>query len=92
MENVLIALITVLGSAGVWKYFENRAKERSSHGEWVKVDCQRRIEKLENLLREASEEKDELRQQVLELTRMVAELSTKLDLLEKEKRASKKAS
>jgi predicted nuclease with TOPRIM domain len=87
MENIIIAVITVLGSGVVWKYFENRAKERTSHGEWVKMDCQRRITKLEGLLREASEEKDELRQQVLTLSKQVAELVTKIKFLEKEKKA-----
>lgn len=89
MEQILLAVITVLGSAGVWKYFENRAKERTSSQEWIKMDCQRRIEKLEALLREASTEKELLRKQVLELTAAVSELSTKIEFLERERKKNR---
>lgn len=86
MEEILIAAITVLGSAGVWRYFENRAKERTSSQEWIKMDCQRRIEKLEKLLQESSEEKEQLRKEILKLSKLVAELQTRIEVLDKLKK------
>ena len=91
MQEVILAVLAVLGSAGAWKFYENRAKDKRLADDWVKLDCQKRISKLEKLLEEASEEKAELRKQILELTSMVAELRTKVDFLEKEKKSRKKA-
>jgi septal ring factor EnvC (AmiA/AmiB activator) len=90
MQEILLALFTLIGSAAAWKFWENRAKEKKTNDDWIKTDCQKRISKLEALLESAAKEKAELRHQILELTAMVAELSTKIEYLEKERKSRKK--
>ena len=81
---VIITLITVLGSAGAWRYYEKRAQEKKEEEDYIKDDCARRIDRLEQLLEKSSREKDELREKILELTKDLAELSIKVKTLEQE--------
>jgi septal ring factor EnvC (AmiA/AmiB activator) len=81
---VIITLITVLGSAGAWRYYEKRAQERKDDDDFIREDCAKRIDKLEALLERSSQEKDEMREKILELTRDLAELSIKVKYLEME--------
>jgi septal ring factor EnvC (AmiA/AmiB activator) len=81
---VIITLITVLGSAGAWRYYEKRAQERKEDEDYIKDDCAKRIDRLEALLEKSSKEKDELREKILELTKDVAELTIKVKYLEME--------
>ena len=81
---VIITLITVLGSAGAWRYYEKRAQEKKEEDDYIKDDCARRIDRLEALLEKSSKEKDELREKILELTKDVAELTIKVKYLEME--------
>ena len=84
--TVIIAIITVLGSAGAWRYYEKKAEMRKDEEDFIRDDCRNRIIKLEALLERSSEEKDELRETVLKLTKEVAALHVKVDFLEKENR------
>jgi septal ring factor EnvC (AmiA/AmiB activator) len=81
---VIITLITVLGSAGAWRYYEKRAQDKKEEEDYIKDDCARRIDRLEALLEKSSHEKDELREKILELTKDVAELTIKVKYLEME--------
>jgi len=81
---VLITLITVLGSAGAWRYYEKRAQDKKEEEDFIKDDCARRIDRLEQLLEKSSKEKDELREKILQLTKDLAELSIKVKYLEME--------
>jgi len=81
---VIITLITVLGSAGAWRYYEKRAQERKEDEDYIKDDCAKRIDRLEALLEKSSAEKDDLREKILELTKDVAELTIKVKYLEME--------
>jgi len=81
---VLITLITVLGSAGAWRYYEKRAQDKKEEEDFIKDDCARRIDRLEQLLEKSSREKDELREKILELTKDLAELTIKVKYLEME--------
>jgi hypothetical protein len=81
---VIITLITVLGSAGAWRYYEKRAQDRKEEEDYIKDDCAKRIDRLEELLERSSREKDELREKILELTKDVAELTIKVKYLEME--------
>ena len=83
---VLITLITVLGSAGAWRYYEKRAQNKKDEEDYIKDDCAKRIDRLEALLEKSSKEKDEMRERILELTKDVAELSIKVKYLEMENR------
>jgi septal ring factor EnvC (AmiA/AmiB activator) len=81
---VIVTLITVLGSAGAWRYYEKRAQDKKEEEDYIKDDCARRIDRLEALLEKSSHEKDELREKILELTKDVAELTIKVKYLEME--------
>ena len=84
MENiytVIITAITTLGGASAWRYFEKRAAHKEDDERYIRMDCQTRITKLEILLQKASEEKDELRAQILNLTSEVAKLQTEIKFL-----------
>ena len=83
---VLITLITVLGSAGAWRYYEKRAQDKKDEDDFIKDDCVRRIDRLEQLLERSSREKDDLREKILELTKDLAELTIKVKYLEMENR------
>jgi len=85
MENiytVIITAISTLGGASAWRYFEKRATHKEDDERYIRMDCQTRITKLEILLEKASEEKDILRAQILELTSQVAKLQTLVEVLQ----------
>jgi predicted RNase H-like nuclease (RuvC/YqgF family) len=84
--TVVIAIITVLGSAGAWRYYEKQSQLKRDDDNFIKKDCRDRILKLEKLLENSSREKDELRNTVLHLTKEVASLRVKVDYLDKENR------
>lgn len=77
--------ITVLGSATAFRYYEKRSMRKERDEEFIRHDCKDRIAKLEALLLESSREKDELRNMVLELTKEVASLRTKVEFFERSK-------
>jgi len=91
--QIIITIVTVLGSASIWKFLETRlrlkAEQRSdetknSDGMQYRDDLKNRVRNLESLLAKSSDEKDELRDTVLELTAQVSELKVKVEFLEKE--------
>jgi hypothetical protein len=89
MENasvwsVLITLITVLGGSAAWRFYEKRAMHRERDDDFIRHDCRDRIAKLEALLLASSQEKDNMRQTILELTEKVAQLTVKVEYLQKE--------
>lgn len=84
--TVLMTAITVLGSAAAFRFYEKKSMRKERDEEFIRHDCKDRISKLEALLLESSREKDELRKMVLELTREVASLRTKVEFFEKDQR------
>ena len=89
MENiytVLMTAITVIGGSAAWRYYEKRAQKKEEDDRWIKNDCSSRITKLETLLESSSKEKDEMRQIILNLTAEVAELRTKVEFLQDNKK------
>lgn len=96
MDNVtqiIITIVTVAGSASVWKFLEARLKTRieekknnyeNNDGVQYRDDLKNRVRNLESLLATSSDEKDELRLQVLKLTEEVSALRIKVEFLEKE--------
>ena len=83
---VLITLVTTLGGASAFRYYEKRAMRRERDEDFIRHDCKDRISKLEALLEASSHEKDELRTMVLELTKEVAALRVKVEFFENQKR------
>lgn len=88
MENiytVLATAITVLGSAAAFRFYERRVEKKREDELQYRYDCRDRIAKLEALLEEASREKEQMRKTILELSTKVAELTTKIELMEKKR-------
>jgi septal ring factor EnvC (AmiA/AmiB activator) len=84
MENiysVLITAITVLGGTTAFRYYEKRAIKKERDDDFVRHDCKDRISKLEALLEKSSQEKDEMRKQILDLVAEVASLRTEIKYL-----------
>jgi hypothetical protein len=89
MENqsiwtVLVTAVTVLGSASAWRFYEKRAERKERDDDFIRNDCRDRIGKLEALLIASSQEKDNMRGTILELTEKVAQLTVKVEFLQKE--------
>jgi len=82
--TVLVTVVTVLGSASAWRFFEKRAMRKERDEEFIRHDCKDRISKLEALLENSSREKDEMRATILKLTENVAALAVKVEYLQKE--------
>jgi hypothetical protein len=82
--TVLITVVTVLGSASAWRFYEKRAMRKERDDEFIRHDCKDRIAKLEVLLENSSREKDEMRATILKLTEQVAALAVKVEYLQKE--------
>ena len=56
MENlytVIISIVTVLGSAGAFRYYEKRQMHKERDEDFIRHDCKDRISKLEGLLEAA---------------------------------------
>ena len=81
---VLATIVTVLGSASAWRYYEKRAIHKERDDDFIRHDCKDRIAKLEALLDAAGKEKDQMRQMILDLTRQVSELKVTVDFLRAE--------
>lgn len=89
MDNntqIILAVVTLLGSAGIWKYAEARLrvkaelrKEEQSTNDTVlyRDDLRNRVEEMDKALKEAHKE-------LLELTEKVAKLETENSFLRRE--------
>ncbi len=91
--QIIVTIVGVLGSASIWKYLEARLKARSedkkinienNDGVQYRDDLKNRVRNLESLLATSSDEKEELRKQILGLVEEVSALRTKVEFLEKE--------
>jgi hypothetical protein len=82
--TVLISVVTVLGSASAWRFYEKRAIRKESEEDFMRLDCRDRILKLEALLESSSKEKDDMRNTILKLTEQVAALAVKVEFLQRE--------
>jgi hypothetical protein len=90
MENIYTVIITVistLGGASAWRYFEKRATHKEDDERFIRNDCQSRITKLELLLEESSKEKDEMRAQILKLVEEVSALRVEIKYLEQKSKS-----
>jgi uncharacterized coiled-coil protein SlyX len=86
--SVLITVITVLGSATAFRFYEKRSIRKERDEDFIRHDCKDRIAKLEALLAASSKEKDEMRKQILDLVGEVAALRTELKYLTDKNRSS----
>ena len=79
--TAFITAITVLGSTQAFRYYERRALHKERDEDFIRHDCKDRIAKLEALLEDSKEEKEEMRSLILKLTAEVAELRIKVEYL-----------
>lgn len=79
--SVLITAITVLSGTSAFRYYEKRAIRKERDDDFIRHDCKDRITKLEALLERSSQEKDEMRAQILDLVAEVAALRTEIKYL-----------
>jgi uncharacterized protein HemX len=93
ITQIIVTVLTVAGSAGIWKFLEARLKAKAddkkasyqnNDGVQYRDDLKNRVRNLESLLATSSEEKDELRENILTLTAEVNALRVKVEYLEKE--------
>lgn len=96
MENltqIIITVVSVAGTAGIWQFLQARLKVKSEErkhelqnddGVQYRDDLKNRVRNMEALLAASAEEKDTLRNQILELTAEVHALRTKVEFLERE--------
>lgn len=93
ITQIIITVVSVAGTAGIWQFLQARLKVKSeekktqlenSDGVQYRDDLKNRVRNLEALLASSSDEKDELRDQVLALTQEVSALRVKVEFLEKE--------
>jgi hypothetical protein len=91
--QILITVVSVAGTAGIWQFLQARLKVKSeekkseiqnSDGVQYRDDLKNRVRNMEALLAASAEEKDDLRAQVLLLTQEVSALRVKVEFLEKE--------
>ena len=88
--TVLTVVSATLGSAGLWKFFEKKISLRHKDNEadredksLYRNDLKDRVVKLEEELRKAKEMERLMQKEILSLTKMVAELSTKVEFMGK---------
>ena len=93
ITQIIITIVTVAGSAGIWKFLEARLKSRNedkkielqnNDGIQYRDDLKNRVRNLESMLANSSDEKDKLRDQVLQLVAEVNSLRVEVDYLKKE--------
>ncbi len=91
VTTVLVTIMTVLFSAGAWKFYEKRIKlktelerEDRTDQNMYRDDLRDRVRRLEQLLTDSAVEKDVMREQILSLTKEVSALHVKVEYLEKE--------
>ena len=82
--TVIITLISVLSGSAAWRFYEKRAMRKERDEDFIRHDCRDRIAKLEALLMEGGDEKNDMRSTILNLTEKVAQLTVKVEFLQKE--------
>lgn len=89
--TVIITVVSVLGSAGAWQFYQNRLKlkyqadkDDKSDKNLYRDDLRERVAVLESKLDEAQKEKEKRQEEVTSLQTTLAEYKVRLEFLEKE--------
>ena len=89
--QTLITIVTVLGSAGAWQFYQSRLKlkheeRKEDKGEQTlfRDDLRERVAILEEKLEQAYEEKNAVADRLSQVLQELAEYKVRLEFLEKE--------
>lgn len=89
--TTIIAIVSSAGSVGAWRFYESKLKLKALRAENPQkanerfiADLQSRVTKLEALLIHSSEEKDNMRETITELSSDLSALKVKIQYLESE--------
>jgi hypothetical protein len=89
--QTIITIVTVLGSAGAWQFYQSRMKlkhqeRKEDKGEQTlfRDDLRERVAILEQKLEESYEEKEKVQRELTEVLQTLAEYKVRLEFLEKE--------
>ena len=89
--TVIITIVSVLGSAGAWQFYQNRMKlkyqaekEDKTDQNLYRDDLRERVAVLESRLEEERDEKDKRQDEITKLQTTLAEYKVRLEFLEKE--------
>lgn len=89
--QTLITIVTVLGSAGAWQFYQSRLKlkheeRKEDKGEQTlfRDDLRERVAVLEEKLEQAYKEKNEVSERLASVMTELAEYKVRLEFLEKE--------
>lgn len=93
IKDIIIPLAGILGTTGIWQYLQFRQKTKSEEKRYnmanssdnlYRDDLKDRVKNLETLLKESSEEKDEMRSRIETLIGEVNALRVEVDYLKRE--------
>ena len=79
---VLLAAIGGLTGKSAWDYYIKKTSDDREDVTSYKTECKLRIEKLEDMLRIASVEKENMRKTILELSVQLAAMEVKIQILQ----------
>ncbi len=89
--QTIITIVTVLGSAGAWQFYQSRLKikhqeRQEDKGEQTlfRDDLRERVAILEDKLEQAYEEKNAVAERLSQVLQELAEYKVRLEFLEKE--------
>lgn len=89
--QMIITIITVLGSAGAWQFYQHRLKlkheeRKEDKGEQTlfRDDLRERVAVLEEKLEQAYKEKNDVAERLSKVLQELAEYKVRLEFLEKE--------
>ena len=89
--TVIVTIVSVLGSAGAWQFYQNRMKlkyqaekEDKTDQNLYRDDLRERVAVLESRLEEERDEKDKRQEEITKLQTTLAEYKVRLEFLEKE--------
>jgi len=89
--NIVITVVTVLGSAGAWQFYQNRLKmqheskkDDRSEQTLFREDLRERVAVLEEKLEQAYIEKNAVADRLSQVLQELAEYKVRLEFLEKE--------
>jgi len=81
--TVLIALVTGITGTAAWQFWQRKLEIKKEEQYSYKFECKARIEKLEDELNKSYKENEVLSKKILDLSILVAELRTRIELMEK---------